>query len=241
LRTISFSAKKENKEQMVRQEQCGSNWIKTGKQLEKKPRSGPFLLHASPMRRIQRKTNFRFFRPLSGSINKKPGTLHKSLELFKGGPMIDREKTIAKALLKYHSIFPVYGKKTLQECFICVRGEWLFLFRTGDKKKLMVKAELFRPSVSFETINRELLSSVYSKLNQPILVRSLFVKNGDSSRPALPADYINGNFFSSLYKTLNQPISLRAQSVEKNRLPGEAPQIPQRRRPERERPQVRSL
>jgi hypothetical protein len=130
--------------------------------------------------------------------------------------MIDREKTIAKALSKFHSISPVYGKKTLQECFMSVRGEWFFLFRTGDKRKHMIKAEISRPTVTFETMNRDLLSSIYKTMNRPILVRSLFIRNPEPSRSAVPADYVNRNFFSLIYKTLNQPISLRPLAEKKS-------------------------
>jgi hypothetical protein len=73
----------------------------------------------------------------------------------------------------------------------------------------MMKAEFSRPTISFETINRDFLSSIFKKMNQPILVRSLFVKSGDASRSSVPVDYIDRNFLLVIYRTLNQPISLR--------------------------------
>jgi predicted N-acyltransferase len=139
--------------------------------------------------------------------------------------MIDKQKTIAKAISKYEYVFPVYGKDSLNECFFCARGEYFFLFRTKDKKKRMMKAEISRSSVSFEGINRELLSSIYRTLNKPILIRSLFIKNGDSTQTNVPPDYVNKDFFTLIFKTLNQPILLRQNSEKKAELQHEAAQV----------------
>ena len=86
-------------------------------------------------------------------------------------------------------------------------------------------AEQYRPAVSFETINRNLFSSVYKTLNKPILVRSFFVKTPDSSPSAVPVDYVNRDFFILLYKTLNQPILLRQNPEKKAELQHEAAQV----------------
>ncbi|MBN1578126.1 MAG: hypothetical protein JW913_16310 [Chitinispirillaceae bacterium] len=90
--------------------------------------------------------------------------------------MINKDKTIAKAVSKYHSIFPVRGKHSIDDCFFCMRGEYFFIFRTKDKKVHTMRAEEFRPVSTSVNINRETLDSIFKMLNKPILVRSLIVK-----------------------------------------------------------------
>jgi hypothetical protein len=122
--------------------------------------------------------------------------------------MINKEKTIDKAVLKYHSIFPVHGKDSIEECFFNIRGEYYFLFKTKDRTRHIVKAEISRPKpiTSSASINRDFFISIYNVLNKPILVRSLFIKNSDSSPPV----YVNRDLFISIYNTLNKPIFVRS-------------------------------
>ena len=141
--------------------------------------------------------------------------------------MIDREKTIQKAMSKYRSIYPVRGKHTLSECFFCWRGEHYFLFKTQDKKGHMMKAEFSRPAVSLENINLEAFSPIYKALNKPIFVRSLFNKNTDQSQQAAPPDYINLEFFSAIYKALTKPIVVPPLFTKKTRIGVKAPTVAQ--------------
>ena len=64
---------------------------------------------------------------------------------------INKTKTIKKAVAKYNIIYPVRGKRSLEECFFCLRGEYYFSFRTEDKKVHKMKAEMIKaPLVSPE-------------------------------------------------------------------------------------------
>ncbi|MBN1307106.1 MAG: hypothetical protein JXA18_04260 [Chitinispirillaceae bacterium] len=90
--------------------------------------------------------------------------------------MINKDKTINKAVSKYHAIFPVRGKHSIDECFFCLRGEYFFIFRTKDKKVHTLKAEKCRPVSASSNIKRETWDSIVKALNKPIIVRSLIVK-----------------------------------------------------------------
>ncbi len=124
--------------------------------------------------------------------------------------MINKDKAIKKAVAKYHSIFPVRGKQSIEECFFCWRGEYYFLFKTKDKKSHVMKAELSRPVTASVDINRDLFLPLYKVLNKPILVRPLFMINTESSKPV--ADYVDTNrdFFFPIYQALNKPILVRS-------------------------------
>jgi len=90
--------------------------------------------------------------------------------------MVKKDTTIKKAMTKYHAIFPIRGKNSIEECFFCMRGEYFFLFRTEDKKRHILKAEMSRPSFPSADTNQDFIISAFQFLNKPIYVRSLFIK-----------------------------------------------------------------
>lgn len=90
--------------------------------------------------------------------------------------MIDKEKTIARAIAKYHTIFPVRGKHLYEECFACLRGEYYFTFMTKDKKSHCIKASETRPVYTAPHIRHEVFDSLLKALNTPIIIRSLITK-----------------------------------------------------------------
>jgi hypothetical protein len=133
--------------------------------------------------------------------------------------MINKAKAIEKAVSKYHSIFPIPGKHSIEECFVCIRGEYFFLFKTKDKKRHIIKAEPGRPAGASVDINGEFFAMMYKVLSKPILVRSLFIKNTELSPPAGGASVdINIDFFSSIYKVLNKPILVRSLFIKNTEL-----------------------
>ena len=91
--------------------------------------------------------------------------------------MIDKEKTIDRAIAKYHTIFPARGKHSLNECFFRLRGDYFFVFMTKDKRvhtmQPCMRRTVFAPAAGN---NREKGSSIFEVLNKPIIVRSLLVK-----------------------------------------------------------------
>jgi hypothetical protein len=125
-------------------------------------------------------------------------------------PMINKEKTILKAVSKYHSLLPIHGRNSIEDCFFCVRGDYFFLFKTMDKKRHIIKAEVSGPDLASLYFNREFLNAIYKALNKPILVRSLFLKNADVSLPAILTAQVNRDLLFSIYKTLNKPIRFRS-------------------------------
>lgn len=104
--------------------------------------------------------------------------------------MIDKERTIRKAKAKYKEIRPIRGKKTLEECFLSLRGEIFFLFRTRDKKTHIIKALWIKrplqvPAIHWgyivtpvkRMVNEPVSNSPVLKLmTRPIRVRDLFRK-----------------------------------------------------------------
>lgn len=92
--------------------------------------------------------------------------------------MVNKYKTISKAQSKYHSIIPIPGKHSLEECFICLRGRYYFQFKTKEDKKVhTVKAiEIWTTNPTFQ-INRESLLALYRLMSKPILIRQLMLKN----------------------------------------------------------------
>ena len=86
--------------------------------------------------------------------------------------MIDKEKTIKKAIARYNSLFPVRGKHSIEECFFSLRGETYLVFRTKKDKIHRVKAEYMKP-VAPAARNHETLAAIIRALNRPIIVRSL--------------------------------------------------------------------
>ena len=89
--------------------------------------------------------------------------------------MIDKEKTIKKAIAKYNYLFPVRGKHSIEECFFSMRGETYLIFRTKNDKIRRVRAEYAKPPVvTDKTGSHEGIESIIKALNRPIIVRSLF-------------------------------------------------------------------
>ncbi len=82
--------------------------------------------------------------------------------------MVNKEKTIQKMIARYQEIYPIPGKKDLQECFFCLHGQNVIQFRTKDKKLHIEKACLEisqKPSIM---INSPLLESLYRFLTHPV-------------------------------------------------------------------------
>jgi hypothetical protein len=91
--------------------------------------------------------------------------------------MIDKEKTIDRAIAKYHAIFPASGKHSLNECFFRLRGEYFFVFMTKNKKVHTMPACIRRTvSAPASGTSREKESLIFKVLNKPIIIRSLIVK-----------------------------------------------------------------
>ena len=93
-----------------------------------------------------------------------------------GTGMIDRERTIRKAVARYNLIFPVKGKQLLEECFFCLRGEYHLVFKTKDNKVHTMKACEMHTNVAVHQVHREQAESFFKLLNKPIIIRSLFVR-----------------------------------------------------------------
>jgi hypothetical protein len=90
--------------------------------------------------------------------------------------MINKELTIRKASGKYKIIYPLKGKRSLEECFFYLRGVAYFQFLTKDRKVRLMKASLTRAPVEAVAFNRETLVQIVRFINRPILVRSLFLR-----------------------------------------------------------------
>jgi len=90
--------------------------------------------------------------------------------------MINKEKTIKKAISRYNLIYPVRGKKLIEECFFCLRGEYFLIFRTKDKKIHKMRADELRPPLISSDNKHDGLHSLIDALNKPIIVRSIFAK-----------------------------------------------------------------
>jgi hypothetical protein len=90
--------------------------------------------------------------------------------------MIDKEKTIKKAISRHGYLYPVRGKHSIEDCFFSLRGETYLMFRTKDKKVHRAKAELLRPPTTGSIGSRETLDSIIKTLNRPIILRSLISK-----------------------------------------------------------------
>jgi hypothetical protein len=90
--------------------------------------------------------------------------------------MINKTKTIKKAVAKYNIIYPVRGKHSLEECFFCLRGEYYFSFRTENKKVHKMQAEMIKAPLVSPEVKRETMSSLAKVLNKPIIIRSILTK-----------------------------------------------------------------
>lgn len=89
--------------------------------------------------------------------------------------MIDKEKTIKKAIAKYNYLYPVRGKRSIEDSFFSMRGETYLIFHTKDKKVHRVRAEEARVPAQHAG-GREALDSIIKALNRPIIVRSLVAR-----------------------------------------------------------------
>jgi hypothetical protein len=82
--------------------------------------------------------------------------------------MINREKTIQKMIKRYREIFPIPGKKTLNECFFCLHGQAVIQFRTKDKKVHIAKACIEIQCEPGVRVQAPVLDSIRKFFNQPI-------------------------------------------------------------------------
>lgn len=96
--------------------------------------------------------------------------------------MINKEKTIKKAVSKYNIIYPVRGKHSLEECFFCLRGEYYFSFRTEDKKVHKMNADMVKQPLVSPEEKREAIDSLVKVLNKPIFFRSFLSKKPVNAR-----------------------------------------------------------
>jgi len=90
--------------------------------------------------------------------------------------MIDKDKTVARAIAKYHTIFPIKGKQSLYECFSSLRGDTFLTFRTKDKKIHCIKASETHTVYASLPARHEVFDSIIKALNTPIIIRSLITK-----------------------------------------------------------------
>jgi len=90
--------------------------------------------------------------------------------------MVDKDKTIVKALHKYRHVRPLPGKRNLDECFVCLRGQYYLLFRTDDDKKAhRIRAVARIPKKHYVTMWLKSVASYCYLLNKPILLRVYFL------------------------------------------------------------------
>ena len=82
--------------------------------------------------------------------------------------MINREKTIQKMIKRYREIFPIPGKKTLNECFFSLHGQEVIQFRTKDKKVHIVKACIEIQREPGARMKASVFDSIRKFFNQPI-------------------------------------------------------------------------
>jgi hypothetical protein len=82
--------------------------------------------------------------------------------------MINKDKTIQKAFQKYNEIYPVGGKKSLDDCFFCLHGQIVFQFQTKDRKNHFIRA--IEQSHSIVINKNTLWGKLYKFFSQPITV-----------------------------------------------------------------------
>lgn len=88
--------------------------------------------------------------------------------------MVNKQKTIQRAVAKYHTVLPIRGKNSLDECFFCLRGIFFFQFRTPDKNVHTLKAYINREGNAVK--NKNVFSAFITKLNEPLSIRSPIIK-----------------------------------------------------------------
>jgi hypothetical protein len=89
--------------------------------------------------------------------------------------MIDKDKTIAKALHKYRQVRPVPGKHNLDECFVCLRGQYFLLFRTDNDKAHRIRAVARLPKRHYVAMWLKNMVLFFYLLNKPIMLRVYFL------------------------------------------------------------------
>jgi hypothetical protein len=82
--------------------------------------------------------------------------------------MINKEKTIQKMIARYQEIYPIPGKKDLQDCFFCLHGQNVIQFRTKDKKSHIEKVCLEITQKPLVMIHSPVLESIWRFLTQPM-------------------------------------------------------------------------
>ena len=90
--------------------------------------------------------------------------------------MVNKEKTIQRAFSKFDTVLPVQGKKSLDECFFCLRGVFFFQFRTKDKKVHTMKADATQHVIISRKRTDKGFSSFIKLLNRPFYMRSLIIR-----------------------------------------------------------------
>lgn len=121
--------------------------------------------------------------------------------------MIDKDKTIAKALHKYRQVSPVPGKHSLDDCFVCLRGQYFLLFRTdNDKKAHRIRAVTRLPKQHYMRNWLISMASYCYLLNKPILLRVYFL-----SRKQICA-------IDSFYRFMNQKLLIRSLFLTKEQM-----------------------
>lgn len=121
--------------------------------------------------------------------------------------MIDKDKTISKALHKYHLVRPIPGKHNLDDCFVCLRGQYFLLFRTeDDKKSHRIRAVARLPKKHYFAYWLKNLVLFFYLLNKPIMLRVYFL-----SRKQVRA-------IDSFYRFMNQKLLIRSLFLTKKQM-----------------------
>ncbi len=121
--------------------------------------------------------------------------------------MIDKDKTIAKALHKYKLVRPVPGKHSLDDCFVCLRGQYYLLFRSSDDKKAhRIRAVTRLPRRHYSGMWLRNFVSYCTLLNRPILLRVYFLSQKQI------------HTIDSFYRFMNKKIMLRSLLFSRNHM-----------------------
>jgi hypothetical protein len=138
--------------------------------------------------------------------------------------MIDKDKTIAKALHKYRLIRPVPGKHNLDECFVCLRGQYYLLFRTSDDKKAhRMRAVSRLPKRHYVKMWFKNIAADCYLLNKPIMLRVYFLSKKQiraidnfyrfMNQKVMLSSFFTPqqiDFFHRIYAFFNKPIPIRS-------------------------------
>jgi len=91
--------------------------------------------------------------------------------------MLNKDKTIDKALTNHDLIFPIAGKQSLEECFFNHHGKMLFKYQTNDDEVHTIKAVVTHEPPRPSTDNRNLFTVIVHNMNKPIEIKNLFIKH----------------------------------------------------------------